>query len=142
VAFAKLLIDAVRIPSSLGFFGGIRTDGGRVDLKAGGLFGLVAAARAMAIRYHVMERSTPARLAGVKAVVHASEGDLDALVEAHGVFLELIVAQQVEDAAHGLPLSNAIAIKRLSARRHDQLRAALRAAAHVDDLARDLLFLQ
>jgi DNA polymerase-3 subunit epsilon/CBS domain-containing protein len=135
VAFAKLLIDAVRIPSSLGFFGGIRTDGGR-------LFGLVAAARAMAIRYHVMERSTPARLAGVKAVVHASEGDLDALVEAHGVFLELIVAQQVEDAAHGLPLSNAIAIKRLSARRHDQLRAALRAAAHVDDLARDLLFLQ
>jgi len=142
VAFAKLLVDAVRIPSSLGLFGGIRTEGGRVDLKAGGLFGLVAAARAMAMRYHVMGRSTPARLAGVKALVHASAGDLDALVEAQDVFLELIVAQQVEDAAAGLPLSNAIAIKRLSTRTHDRLRAALRATAHVDDLARDLLFLQ
>jgi CBS domain-containing protein len=142
VAFAKLLIDAVRIPRSLGFFGGIRAEGCRIDLKAGGLFGLVAAARAMAIRHHVMERSTPARLAGVKALVHASAGDLDALVEAQGVFLELIVAQQVEDAAHGLPPSNAIAIKRLSTRAHDQLQAALRATAHVDDLARDLLFLR
>jgi CBS domain-containing protein len=139
-AFAKLLVDTVRIPSSLGLFGGIRTDGGRIDLKAGGLFGLVAAARAMAIRYHVMERSTPARLAGVKALVHASQSDLDALIEAHGVFLDLILAQQVEDAAHGLPPSNAIAVKRVSTRKQERLRAALQAVAHVDDLARDLLF--
>jgi DNA polymerase-3 subunit epsilon/CBS domain-containing protein len=139
-AFAKLLVDAVTIPSSLSFFGGIRTESGRIDLKAAGLFGLVAAARAMAIRYHVMERSTPARLAGVKAGVKASASDLDALMEAHGVFLDLILAQQVEDAAHGLPPSNAIAVKRLSARAQERLRAALQAVAHVDDLARDLLF--
>lgn len=139
-AFAKLLVDVVTIPNSLGFFGGIRTESGRIDLKAAGLFGLVAAARAMAIRYHVMERSTPARLAGVKGVVKASASDLDALIEAHGVFLDLILAQQVEDAAHGLPPSNAIAVKRLSARAQERLRAALQAVAHVDDLARDLLF--
>jgi DNA polymerase-3 subunit epsilon/CBS domain-containing protein len=140
-AFAKLLVDAVRIPTSLGLFGGIRTEGGRIDLKGSGLFGLVAAARAMAIRYHVMDRSTPARLAAVKALVHASESDLDALMEAHGVFLDLILAQQVEDAAHGLPPSNAIAVKRLPARAQERLRAALQAVVHVDDLARDLLFL-
>ena len=58
VAFAKLLVDGISIPASLKFFGGIRTEGGRIDLKAAGLFGLVAAARALAIRYHVMERST------------------------------------------------------------------------------------
>ena len=40
---------------SLRFFGGIRTEGGRIDLKAAGLFGIVAAARAMAIRHHVMD---------------------------------------------------------------------------------------
>ncbi|MCA6116075.1 CBS domain-containing protein [Bradyrhizobium sp. WSM 1738] len=140
-AFAKLLVDTVRIPGSLTLFGGIRTEGGRIDIKSAGLFGLVAAARAMAIRYHVMDRSTPARLAGVKALAHASESDLDALMEAHGVFLDLIVAQQIEDAAHGLPPSNAVAIKPLSSRAQDRLRAALEAVAHVDDLARDLLFL-
>lgn len=139
-AFAKLLVDAVRIPSSLGMFGGIRTTAGRIDLKASGLFGVVAAARAMAIRYHVMDRSTSGRLAGVKALVHASERDLDALVDAHAAFLDLIAAQQVEDAANGLPPSNSVAVKRLSARANDRLRAALQAVAHIDDLARDLLF--
>ena len=66
VAFAKLLVEGIRIPASLGFFGGIRAEGGRIDLKAAGLFGIVAAARAMAIRHHVMERSTPARLAAIE----------------------------------------------------------------------------
>jgi DNA polymerase-3 subunit epsilon/CBS domain-containing protein len=140
-AFAKLLVDTVRIPTTLGLFGGIRTESGRIDLKGSGLFGLVAAARAMAIRYHVMDRATPARLAAIKALVHVSASDLDALVEAHGVFLDLILAQQVEDAAHGLRPSNAIAVKRLPARAQERLREALQAVAHVDDLARDLLFL-
>jgi CBS domain-containing protein len=140
VAFAKLLVDTVTIPSSRGFFGGFRTEGGRIGLKAAGLLGLVAAARAVAIRYHVMDRSTPARLEGVKALVHASASDLDALVEAHGVFLDLIASQQVEDVAHGMPPSNAVLVKRLSARDRDRLRKALDAAKNVDDLARDLLF--
>lgn len=139
-AFAKLLVDSVRVPGSLGFFGGIRTENGRIDLKSGGLFALVAAARAMAIRYRVMERSTPARLAGVKALVHASHSDLDALVQAQSIFLDLILAQQVEDVGHGLPPSNAVVLKQLSPRAREQLRTALSAVAHVDDLARDLLF--
>ena len=140
VAFAKLLVDGISVPSSLKFFGGIRTEAGRIDLKAAGLFGLVAAARALAIRYHVMERSTPARLAGVKARVQVGENDLDALGEAQGVFLDLIVSQQIEDIAHGIPPSNAVSVKRLSARDRDRLRAALKAVVAIDELTRDLLF--
>ncbi len=140
VAFAKLLVEGISIPASLKLFGGIRTEAGRIDLKAAGLFGLVAAARAMAIRYHVMDRSTPARLAGVKALVHVSETDLDALGEAQGVFLDLIVSQQVENIAHGTPPSNAVSVKRLSARDRDRLRVALEAVTAIDDLTRDLLF--
>lgn len=140
VAFAKLLVEGISIPASLKFFGGIRTEGGRIGLKAAGLFALVAAARAMAIRYHVMNRSTSARLAGVKALVHVSETDLDELVEAQGVFLDLIVSQQVEDIAHGTPPSNSVSVKRLSARDRDRLRVALQAVRAVDDLTRDLLF--
>ena len=140
VAFAKLLVEGISAPASLKFFGGIRTEAGRIDLKMAGLFGLVAAARAMAIRYHVMDRATSARLAGVKARVHVSEADLDALGEAQSVFLDLIVAQQVEDIAHGTPPSNAVSVKRLSARDRDRLHMALRAVAAIDTLSRDLLF--
>ena len=139
-AFAKLLVEGVSIPSSLKLFGGIRTEGGRIDLKAAGLFGIVAAARAMAIRYHVMDRSTGARLAGVKALVQVSQTDLDTLGEAQGVFLDLIVSQQVEDIAHGTPPSNAVSVKRLSTHDRDRLRVALQAVTAVDDLTRDLLF--
>jgi CBS domain-containing protein len=140
VAFAKLLVEDIRAPAGLGFFGGIRTEGGRIDLKANGLYGLVAAARAMAIRHHVMERSTPERLAGVKDIVGVRQSDFDALAEAHGAFLDLIVSQQVEDIAHGTPPSNAVSVKRLSAHDRDRLKSALGAVASVDELVRDLLF--
>jgi CBS domain-containing protein len=139
-AFAKLLVEDVSTPASLKFFGGVRTEAGRIDLKAAGLFGIVAAARALAIRYHAMGRSTHARLAAVKALVRGSQSDLDALEQAQGVFLDLILSQQIEDIAHGIPPSNAVAVKRLSTRDRDRLHAALRAVTAVDALTRDLLF--
>ena len=76
----------------------------------------------------------------MKDIVRVSETDLDALVEAHGVFLDLIVSQQVEDVAHGTPPSNAVSVKRLTARDRERLRAALEAVASVEELARDMLF--
>lgn len=139
-AFAKLLVEGISVPRSVGFFGGIRTEHGRIDLKRSGLFSVVSAARAMAIRYGVMERSTPARLAGVKALLHAGAADLDAVGEAHGVFLDLILSQQIEDISHGTSPSNAVVVKRLSARDQERLRSALEAVACVDQLVRDVLF--
>jgi DNA polymerase-3 subunit epsilon/CBS domain-containing protein len=139
-AFAKLLVEGVSIPKSLKPFGGIRTDEGRIDLKRAGLFGIVAAARALAIRYHVMDRSTSGRLVGVKAIVQVSQTDLDALAEAQGVFLDLIMAQQIEDIAHGTPPSNTVVVKRLSVRDRNRLRVALEAVTALDTLTRDLLF--
>ena len=63
-----------------------------------------------------------------------------ALAQAHGVFLDLIVSQQVEDVTGGIPPSNAVSVNRLSTHDRDRLRAALEAVASVDELARDLLF--
>jgi DNA polymerase-3 subunit epsilon/CBS domain-containing protein len=139
-AFAKLLVEGISVPRSVGFFGGIRTENGRIDLKRSGLFGVVSAARAMAIRYGVMERSTPARLAGVKTLLHVSATDLDAAGEAHGVFIDLILSQQIEDISSGTLPSNAVVVKRLSARDQERLRASLEAVASVDQLVRDVLF--
>ena len=56
------------------------------------------------------------------------------------MFLDLIVAQHLEDIVHGTPPSNAVSVKRLSARDRDRLQMALRAVTAVDALTRDLLF--
>jgi CBS domain-containing protein len=140
-AFAKLLAESAgSIEPGLNFIGRFRTTEGRIDLKKAGLFGIVTSARTLAICHHVVERSTPARLAGIKALGLGGAHDLDALVEAQGVFLELLLDQQIEDMDHGAPASNAVAIKRLSQRDRDRLRSALHSVAQLDQMTQDLLF--
>ena len=140
-AFAKLLTESSgSIEPGLTFIGRFRTTDGRIDLKRTGLFGIVATARTLAICHHVVERSTPSRLAGIKALGLGGGHDLDALVEAQGVFLDLLLDQQIKDMEHGVPASNAVAIKRLSHRDRDRLRSALRSVAQLDHMTQDLLF--
>lgn len=139
-AFAKLLADAAGpMQSGLGWFGRIRTDQGRVDLKWIGLFGIVTAARVLALRHHVVERSTLARLAGVKALRRGAARDLDALADAQAVFIDLILAQQIEDSERGQPVTNRVAVERLTRQERARLRAALKSVEHLDELTRDLL---
>jgi CBS domain-containing protein len=141
IGFAKLLAEAAGgVENGLGLFGRFRTSRGRIDLKKAGLFGIVTAARVLAIRHHIVAHSTPARLAGVKALGLGAETDLDALVEAQATLLDLVLAQQIEDIAHGTQPSNAVAVKRLSFRDRARLRSALESVRHLDDLTRDLLF--
>jgi CBS domain-containing protein len=138
VTFAKLLAEtAGTVAPSLGWLGGFKTVDGRIDLKRAGLFGIVSAARALAVRHHVVERSTAARLSGVKP---RAESDLEALIDAQATFLDLILAQQIRDIAAGIPPSNAVEVKRLSRRERARLHAALKAVADLDTLTRDLLF--
>jgi len=139
--FAKLLAEAAGgIESGLGLFGRFRTSQGRIDLKKSGLFGIVTTARVLAIRHHVVERSTPARLAGIKALGLGGASDLDALSEAQAILLDLVLAQQIDDIERGTPPTSAVAINRLSSRDRERLRTALEAVRHLDDLTRDLLF--
>ncbi len=139
--FAKLLVEAAgESGSGLNLFGGIRTEQGRIDLKMAGLFGIVTTARALAIRHHVVERSTPARLSGLIALGHGGEQDLEALAQAQGVFLDFILGQQLVDIERGLPPSNKVAVKRLTRAERERLRTALAAVRHLDALTRDLLF--
>jgi DNA polymerase-3 subunit epsilon/CBS domain-containing protein len=139
-AFAKLLAEAAGAhEAGFTWLGRIRTRNGRIDLKKAGLFGVVSTARTLAIRHHVVARSTPARLAGIEALGRGGDADLDALADAQGTFLDLILDQQVADIEHGTPASNRVALERLSRRDRDRLRAALRAVEHVDELMRDLL---
>ena len=139
--FTKLLAEASgSVESPFGLFRQFKTRDGRIDLKKHGLFGVVSAARVLAIRHHVVERSTPARLAGVRALGIGGDSDLDGLLEAQEIFLDLLVAQQIEDIGRGTPPSNAVAIKRLSSNDRSRLRTAFEAVQHLDDVTRDLLF--
>ncbi|MBX9827180.1 MAG: CBS domain-containing protein [Xanthobacteraceae bacterium] len=139
-AFAKLLVDAAG-PVAPGFtlFRRFRTEQGRIDLKKSGLFGIVSAARALAICHHVVERATPARLEGVKMLGIGGE-DIDGLLEAQDTFLDLIAAQQVADVEQGVPPSNVVAVRRLSRRHRERLTFALHAVENLDEMTRDLLF--
>jgi len=140
-SFAKLLAEAAGEPEAgLNWFGGLRTKEGRIDLKKVGLFRIVTFARVLAIRHHVVERSTPARLDGIKALGLGAESDIDALAEAQAVFLNLILAQQIDDIEHGRPTTNAVLVKRLNAGERERLHTALKAVRPIEELTRDLLF--
>ena len=139
--FAKLLAEAAGpIESGLGLFRQFKTKEGRINLKKAGLFGIVSTTRVLAICHHVVERSTLARLAGIKALRIGAEADLDALADAQKTFVEFMLAQQTDDVDHGIPPSNAITVKRLSSKDRIRLRTALEAVQHLEDLQRDLLF--
>ena len=85
-AFAKLLAEAAgEVEPGITMLGNFRTENGRIDLKKTGLFGIVTTARVLAIRHHLLERSTPARLSAVATLGHGGDTDLDALARAHGV---------------------------------------------------------
>lgn len=139
--FLKLMAEAAGgIEPGLGFFGRIRSVEGRIDLKRTGTFGIVTTARILAICHHVVERSTLARLAGLRALGIGAENDLDALARAERIFLDLIADQQIEDIAAGLPPSNKVELKRLDIEDRDRLRDALEAVRNLEDLTRNLLF--
>lgn len=141
-AFAKLLAEAggSEVRSSFTLLGGIRTENGRIDLKRAGLFGIVTLARVLAVRHHLIERSTPARLLAARQALSRSTDDLDSLMHAQATFLDLILSQQVADIQDGLPLGNKVDVKRLSRPDRDRLQRALGAVQHLDTLTRDLLY--
>jgi len=138
-AFANLLAEAPgEMPQGLNMLGRLRTENGRIDLKRVGLFGVVSTARVLAVRYHLLERSTPARLAAA-ATLGRGTHDLDALARAQALFVDLILDQQLADVHAGLPPTNKVAVKRLSREQRAALRASLSAVRHLNALTRDLL---
>jgi DNA polymerase-3 subunit epsilon/CBS domain-containing protein len=140
-ALAKLLaaeLDGWRPP--LGWLGGFATENGRVDLKRGGLFPIVAAARCLALRHGLPGRSTAERLAALRAAGLGAEEDLAAMDFAHERVLDALLRQQLADIAAGRPPTNRVDPAALGKRDARRLKAALAGLADVPDTVRDLLF--
>jgi DNA polymerase-3 subunit epsilon/CBS domain-containing protein len=139
--FAKLLAEAgAGFEPPISLFGGFRSAEGRVDLKLGGLLPIVSSARVLSIRHHVLARSTPERIAGVRALDLGAASDLDQLIRVHRLIIDCLLRQQLEDIEAGVPPSNRVDVRRLSRPQRSELRDALKALRLVDAMTRELLF--
>lgn len=104
----------------LGFFRRIRDEGGKVDLKKGGIAPIVAIARVYALEAASSARSTPDRLEAAAASGAMSREGADMLLEAFRFLMRLRLREQLQALRDGLPPENTVHLDRLSAveRRH------------------------
>ncbi len=141
VEFAKQLGESVRnVNNPFTLLGGLRTQDGRIDLKLNGLFPIAAMARALAIHHHVARASTRERLEGLARLPGMPRNDFTVLRDAHVFFLTLVLRQQVADIGAGIPLSNRIALDRLTGREQKTLKDALKSVAMIPELVRGTMF--
>ena len=120
--------------SALGWFGRLRLSDGRADLKRHGLLPIFSTARVVALRYGIAARSTKDRLLAARDRNVAGSHVVDPLLEAHRIFLDAILRQQLRDLEAGIALSNRVAPSQLSSHDHQELRWALRQVDSIADL--------
>ncbi len=121
----QLALKAGRFDTPLGLFGRFRTEGGRVDLKIGGIMPIFSTARVVALREGVAARTTPKRLAAARGAATVADETLDNLVEAHRILLTLILDQQLRDIEDGVALSNRADPSALDGFRRQEMKWAL-----------------
>ena len=120
-----LALEAARFDSPIGWFGRLRTEEGRVDLKKGGLMPIFSAARVLALKLGSRKRSTPARLReAIEAEICPPHAARD-LIEAHRILLGLVLEQQLRDIERGIAPSNKVAVNELNRYQRDEMRWAL-----------------
>ncbi len=124
--------------SPRGFLGGLKTKDGRLDLKIGGLFPLVAGARAMALRHGIEATGTAMRLTALAELGTIARADLLAFTDAHEVFLDLMLRQQVRDLGAGVAAGPGIDVTQLSPRQKRNLRRCLGDVSRLPGLVLDV----
>jgi hypothetical protein len=73
--------------------------------------------KASQLGHHIVERLTPGRISGLKAVLGARRGRFRcAPAAAQAVFLGFLIARQIDNISRGIPPFNRVEIKRLYGR--------------------------
>lgn len=125
--------------AAIGFFGNLRTEQGRLDLKRHGLLPIVAGARLLALRLGERATSTVERLRAAQAAGIITASDAASLARAQALFLIRILEQQSLDIETGLMPTVRVDIARLTARQRRELKAALRDVALVGPVVKNAL---
>ena len=129
-----LAMNAGNFDTPIGMFGRFRTEAGRIDLKIGGIMPIFSTARTIALMHGVEARTTPKRLAAARGLETVSEKDVDELVEAHRILLDLILGQQLRDIDAGLALSNRVDPSELTGFEKQEMKWALERVSLVSNL--------
>lgn len=130
----NMAIKAADFDSPLGWFGRIKTDGGRLDLKKCGIMPIFSAARVLALKHGIPARATPDRLAAVREQDIQGAARINNLIDAHRIMLDAILRQQLRDIEAGVRLSNKVDLSQLDAYEKQELVWALEQTPAIPDL--------
>lgn len=130
----SMAIKAADFESPLGWFGRIKSDSGRVDLKKGGIMPIFSAARVLALQLGIDARSTPERLAAARDQDIRGAHHVDGLIDAHRILLDAILRQQLRDIEAGVKLSNKVELAQLDSHEKQELVWALEQSPGIADL--------
>lgn len=137
--FLKLMtLNAAAVAPPLGWFGRFKTEeDGRMDLKRGGIMPVFSAARVLALRHGILERSSAARLEAMRGREGVPQRQIEQVLEAHKIMLGTILNQQLVDIEKGKPPSSRVDPKMLSGGDKERLAWALEHVSAVKDLLGD-----
>jgi CBS domain-containing protein len=125
---------AMHFRPPLGYFNRLRSEGGRVDLKRGGIAPIVGLARVAALAAGSSERSTVERLQVAKAspTVLSAE-DATVLSEIFPFLFHLRLTQQLRAVDAGAPIDHSVVLAELSTRERLHLKQAFVAIQRIQD---------
>lgn len=130
-------LDDIHPP--LGLFGRLRTENGRVDLKRGGLFPLVAGARVMALHQAIPATGTGERLSILLERGILPEADIQPLLAAQEGLARVILRQQVDDLKAGREPGTRVDPKRFSPAERQQVVTAVKQCNRLKQMMQDSL---
>lgn len=132
--FIAMLADSVaNLTPSLGLFGRLPAEEGRIDLKRHGLLPLVSIARVLAIRIESLARATPDRLFDAAAAERLPESEARRMVRIHRDLMTHILGQQVLDLHNGIKVSSRVEVARLDRETRRALSTDLRDLGRILD---------
>ncbi|WP_374656164.1 DUF294 nucleotidyltransferase-like domain-containing protein [Dongia sp.] len=138
--FLKRLAASIgQIEPQLGLFGGMKTRGGRLNLKRGGLLPIVSGARVLALSLGSMALETEARWEAARMAGRVSADDLVRIADAHDMALRLMLTQQLADIEKGRMPGPEVEVKRLLDFDQERLKDGLRIASVIDLIVRHAL---
>lgn len=138
--FLTLMANEIADKSSaLDWLGRFKTKKGRIDLKLGGLFPIVAGGRILALRLGSKALSSRERWRAAHSAGLIPEEDLARLLDAHELLLSLILDQQLEDLEQQRKATNMVEVRRLLDLEQHRLKEALQIVGEIEVIVRDAL---
>ncbi|WP_303976472.1 DUF294 nucleotidyltransferase-like domain-containing protein [Dongia mobilis] len=135
----RLAASIGKFEAQLGMFGGMKTKGGRLNLKRGALLPIVSGARVLSLSLGSTALETELRWEAARKAGRVSADDLLRITDAHDMALRLMLAQQLADIAKGRAPGPEVEVKRLLDFDQERLKDGLKIASVIDLIVRPAL---